>query len=441
MEIKKLILAAAAAAALMIPLSAHAADEVIYEHGRVETADTYTDLDGWGRELYTKCFFEADVRFKAPGSGITLRSADNERDGTSIRAVMLNDKLTLAADGGTGAYYIYYIELDTDTTYHIKLVGNYGVTGGGVDMTVDTLDKDGNVTDTKDYYMILMNKMFASSGVGPEHIRVEANTVADNIRVTELRPDAVRIVSPPAAVTPGSSALINARFERQGKVIDYDMPVTYTVSGEGVNIAPDGTLSVAADAQQQRFTVTAKSGDMADTAELEVVSGDIFTIDRAIMNEEGTVLEALAATKNYFFDGTAAFVVMVYSQEGTLKDSFVKYVPAKAVPQRKETEIAMGYALPEGAEDDIIEIRAWSAAPEVKLEKPEGESVMVRRFFEDNGGAVEWISEHRTVVGMLNAKTMVMQLGTPVIFGDGEAIELSVAPCLDENDNTILPAL
>ena len=101
----------------------------------------------------------------------------------------------------------------------------------------------------------------------------------------------------------------------------------------------------------------------------------------------------------------------------------------------------MGCTLPEGAENDIIEIRAWSAAPEVKIEKPEGESVMVRRFFEDNGGAVEWISEHRTVVGMLNAKTMVMQLGTPVIFGDGEAIELSVAPYLDENDNTILPAL
>ena len=441
MEIKKLMLAAAAAAALMIPLSAYAADEVIYEHGMAETQDSYTDLDGWGRELYTKCFFEADVRFKAEGSGITLRSADNERDGTSIRAVMRNGKLTLAADGGTGAYYIYYIELDPGTTYHIKLIGSYGVNNGGVDMTVDTLDKDGNIVDTKDYYMILMNKMFASSGVGPEHIRVEANTVADNIRVTELRPDAVRIVSPPAAITPGSSAVINTRAERQGADLDYDLPVSYTVSGEGVTIAQDGTLTAAADAPQQTLTVTAKSGDMADTAEIEVISGEIFTIDRAILNEDGTVLEALAATKNYFFDGTAAFVVMVYSPEGTLKDSFVKYAPAKAILQRKATEIAMGYALPDGAENDTIEIRAWSAAPEAKITEPEGESVMVRRFFEDNGGAVEWISERRTVVGMLNATTTVMQLGTPTVFIDGEAIELSAAPCLDGNDNTIVPRL
>ena len=441
MELKRLLLAAAAAAALMIPVSAHAADEIIYEHGRAETADTYTDLDGWGRELYTKCFFEADVQFRAPGSGITLRSADNERDGTSIRAVMRNDKLTLAADGGTGSYYIYYIELDPETVYHIKLTGSYGVSGGGVDMTVDTLDKDGNAVDTKDYYMILMNKMFASSGVGPEHIRVEANTAADNIRVTELRPDALRIVSPPAAITPGSSTVINARPQRQGADIGYDIPITYSVSGEGITIAADGTLTAAADAPEQTFTVTAKSGGMEDSADITVMSGDIFTIDRAVLNEDGTVLEALSVTKNYFFDGTAVFVVMVYSPDGTLCDSFVKYAPAKAIPQRKETEIAMGYALPEGAENDTIEIRAWSAAPETKVPEPEGGSIMVRRFFEDNGGAVEWIGERRTVVGMLDAKTTVMQLGTPVIFVDGAAIEQAAAPYLDENDNTIIPAL
>lgn len=439
MAVKGLLITAAAIAAVCVPVSVHASDEVIYEHGRIETADTYTDLDGWDEELMSRCIFEADVQFKGEGSGIMLRSADNTKDGTTIRAVMRNDKLTLAADGGTGSNYIYYIELDTEAVYHISLIGSYGVNNGEIDMTVDIYDAEGNNAETKEYYMILMNKMYASSGVGPEHIRVEANTVADNIKVTELRPDGLKLVSPPAAITPGSSMTITARPERQGEELDYAMQVSYSVTGEGVAISPDGVLTADADAPQQTVTVTAAGGGFSDSAEIAVMTEDIFTIEGAILNEDKTVLEALTATKNYFFDGTAVFVIMVYDTNGTLSDSFIKYVPAKAIGTRTETEIAIGYTLPEGAENDTIEIRAWSTAPAVVFEKPEGD-IRVRRFFEDNGGAVEWIEERRTVVGMLNAKTVVMQIGTPVVFVDEHAVPLNAAPYIDETGSTILPA-
>lgn len=434
MEIKKMFISAAIAAATLIPASAQAADEVIYEHGKVETDAEYTDLDGWGRELFTRCIFEADVQFTAPGSGITLRSQDNEKGGTSIRAVMRNDKLTLAADGGTSC--IYYIDLDPALTYHISLIGSYGVSNGEIDMTVDTYGSDGSIADTKSYYMILMNNMYASSGVGPEHIRVEANTIADNIRVTELRPDGIRLIAPPTTVTPGSVTQLAARPQREGADLDYPMDISYSFTGEDAAISAEGALTIAADAPEGAVTVTASGGGMTDSAEIRVVSGEIFSITGAVMNEDETVIEGLRVVKNYFFDGTAAFVITVYDADGTLRDSFVKYIQAKAITAKTEAEIAIGYILPSGVDNDTIEIQAWSAAPASAAPAPEGETA-VRAFFESNGGAVKWIEPHRVVVGMLNAKTWVMQIGNPVMFVDGNAITTKLVPYINSEGRTI----
>ena len=426
-------------AALMLLTCAHAADEVIFENGAVETADSFQDLDGWGRELFSRCIFEADVVFKGEGAGFTLRSSDNLKGGTSIRAVMRNDKLTLAADGGTGSNYIYYIELDTETTYHISLIGSYGVSNGSIDMTVDTLDADGNTVDTKNYYLILMNKMFASSLVGPEHIRIEANTRADNIRVTELRPDSLKLVSPPAAITPGSSTAITARPQRGGADLDYALDISYSVSGEGVSIDSDGMLTVSVDAPPQNITVTASAPGMSDSADISVVSEDIFTINGAVLTADGRRLEAVKAVKSYFFDGTAVFVAAVYGADGTLKDSFVKYVPARSIGLKKESEIAMGYDLPDGfsAESDTIELAAWSAAPSAQLPET-GDEVAVRKYFEENGGAVEWIDEHRVVVGMLNGRTLVLQIGSEALFVDGEMHKVDPTPFINESSSTVV---
>jgi len=439
MEVKRFsVVFAAVFAALMLLTCAHAADEVIFENGAVETADSYTDLNGWGRELFSRCIFEADVVFKGEGAGFTLRNADNTKGGTSIRAVMRNDKLTLAADGGTGSNYIYYIELDTETTYHISLIGTYGVSNGEIDMTVDTLDADGNKVDTKNYYLILMNKMFASSGVGPEHIRIEANTKADNIRVTELRPDSLRLISPPAAVTPGSSTAITARPQREGIDLDYPLDISYSVSGEGVSIDKDGVLTASPDAPTQDITVTASSQGMSDSAVISIVSEDIFMINGAVLDAGGKRLEAVKAVKNYFFDGTAVFVGTIYAADGTLKDCFVKYVPAKSLGIRKESEIAIGCDLPAdfSPEADTIELAAWSAAPSAQMPETRGDTA-VRKYFEENGGAVEWIDEHRAVVGMLNGKTLVLQIGSPALFVDGE-MHTTDAPYINEGGSTVV---
>lgn len=54
-------------------------------------------------------------------------------------------------------------------------------------------------------------------------------------------------------------------------------------------------------------------------------------------------------------------------------------------------------------------------------------------FFENNGGAVEWLAEHRTVAGMLNGKTAFMQIDNPAVFIDGKNNILSSAPYISDD--------
>ncbi len=425
--------------------AAYAEDAVLYEGAAMETGAEAVDLDGWGKELFSKAVFEADVRFKETGAGITLRSADNQKGGTSIRAVDRDGKMTLAADGGTGSYFIYYIELDPDTWYHIKLIGSYGVTDGMVDMVVDTYDKDKNITDTKNYYVILMNEMYASSGVGPEHIRVEAGTCVDNVKVTEMKPDGIKLSAPAGMITPGSTVDVSAKLTREGEAFDYDMPITYTVntytvntytvSGEGAEISPEGVLTVSADAPAGKITVTASADGMTDSAELEIVSGDVFTVTEAVFSEDNSVLEGVKAVKNFSYSASAVFTTAVYDENGTMRAAYAKTVPAKEIARGAETEIVLDAAMPEGFDPDTwtVDISAWSASAQCALTLPDGDTLGVRSVFESNGGAVEWIEDRETVIGMLNGKTMLLQLENSVIYIDGAAVQLENAPATTDD--------
>ena len=429
MEIKKILAAISAAAVILsAAVIGYAADEVIFDSGRTEASDTFVDLDGWGEELFTKAIFEADVQFKEAGSGITLRNADNTKGGTSIRAVMRNDVLTMAAYGGVEGNYIYYNPIDTEATYHITLIGTYGTSNGMIDMVAEKLDENGNVVETKNAYLILMNEMYASSNVGPEHIRVEANTVVDNVKVTVLNPDSLAFVAPPETVTAGSTTGLSAKFYREGEELEYAAPITYTTDGEGVSISSDGILTVSADAPEQEFTVTAASGDVTATAKMQVVSSDIFTINTVLISEDGSTIEAVNAVKNYFYNGNAVFVVTAYDENGILRDSFAKTVNAKAIPTKTDTDIILGCTLPEefNSETWTIEINAYSASDTANVPEVSGD-IPVRAFFEENGGAVEWIGEHSVITAMLNGKTAVMQTGSNEIFVDSVKHILSSA--------------
>lgn len=442
MEIKKLFIAAAIPAMLIMSAAAAvAADNAVYENSSIISASEKAEQISWGNELYTKCILDADVKFGGEGSGITLINADGTKDGTSIVAVNRNDKLTMAANG-MGSY-IYYIEVDTEKTYHLSITGSYGVPNGIVDMRVDTYDENGAVAESRDYFMILMQNMYASSGVGPAGVRIEPGTTVSNLCMTELIPDKIDFVAPPSAVQPGSSTQLDVKLSREGSVLEYPTDIRYSAEGEGAAISSDGILTVDAAAPEGIIKVRAEADDakwgiLTDETEISVVSSDIFTLNNAVFNEEGTVLEEITAIKNYFYDGTAAFVVSVYNNESALCGSFVKYVPVKAISSNKETPIVLGYTLPEGFDKDnyTIEINVWSQGE--KCSKPEIEDkTAIRKLFEENGGAVKWIESHRTVAGMLNGKTILLQIGNNTAYIDGSSAKLESAPYITDGSTYV----
>lgn len=443
MEIKKLLISLTVPAVLLMSAAAvGAADNVVYENsGTISASQEKAEQISWGNELYTKCVLDADVKFDGEGSGITLINADGTKDGTSIVAVNRNDKLTMAASG-MGSY-IYYIEVDTEKTYHLSITGVYGVQNGIVDMRVDTYAEDGSIEASKDYFMILMQSMYASSGIGPAGVRIEPGTKVSNLRMTELVPDAMDFVAPPAAVQPGSTTQLDVRLSREDSGLEYPADIHYSVEGEGAAISADGILTVDKTAPEGVIKVSAsadneKWGTLTAEAEISIVSSDIFTLNNAVFSEDGTVLEEITAVRNYFYDGTAAFVVSVYDGDGTLCGSFVKYVPVKAINSNKETPVVLGYTLPEGFEKDscTIEINVWSQGE--KCTKPElSEAVAVRKLFEENGGAVAWIEPHRTVAGMLNGKTVILQIGNSTAYIDGTSMELTSAPYIADESTYV----
>ncbi len=439
MEVKKYITALCAAAAVICTAAAAAAaDEVIFEYGKAEAGDRSVSLGGWGRELQTRCIYEADVRFGKEGSGFMLCSADDTKTGTTIRAVDRNGKLTLAADGGNGSY-IYYIELDTEKWYHIELYGSFGTNTGMIDMNVGIYDDNMNITETKNYYMILMNDMFASSGVGAEHIRIEPGTEVNNVKVTELRPDSIKLEIPSDTVAQGGSVQLTVKAQRNGEALDYPMPVSYVVTGSGITVDENGLITVSDTAPIQTFGISVSGGGFEDSAQMSVVSDDIFTINTAVFNEQGTVLEQINTVKNYFYDDTAVFTVAVY-RNGILADVFTKYVPANAIEMKKEVPVVMGYTLPDWFDSDscVIEIRVRSAGGKCAVPQVSGDIAM-RALFEENKGAVEWIDEHKTVAGMLNGKTVFLQIGNTNAYIDGAELALQSAPYI-QNDRTYIPA-
>ena len=430
---KRLLIIIAMLAALLFAVTVHAADETIYVNDEgVSASDTAQELSGWGYEISDTCFYEADVKFGGEGAGFTLVNKDGTKGGTSIRAMYKGDALTLCADGGTGSYFIYYIPVDTEKWYHIKLIGSYGVENALVDMVVDTYDAEMKIEDTKNYYVILMNQMYASSGNAPEHIRVEANTEVKNMKVTRLVPDEIRINTPSDVLPAGTSVDLTVKAYREGAELNCELDTEYTVSGAAV--MENGRLTVNPDAEPgSSVSVKAKCGEIENSAEFTVVSDKALEICGAYIDEATNKVSAVDAKKNFYTAGSCVIVVNVYTNEGVLADSFVKPFNGGAVETGTVTKLPIDYALPEGMSinDCAVEISPWVTG---SGDAPTLSGVTaVRSFFEENNGSVEWNGEYRSITAAAGDSVYVMQIGNKDMYINGEKVLSETAPYI-END-------
>lgn len=417
------------------------------------------DLPGWGGELQSECIWEADVKFTQAGAGFSLVSADGQRFGTCVRALERDGKLTLAMDGGTGSYYIWYQEVDKDTWYHVKLMGKYGAADGMIDLVFETYGADGKVTDSKSYYVILMNDMYASSGVGPEHIRVEPETCIDNVKVTKLCPDALQIKLPATSIRQGSTVRLDVQALREGSPFGaLEEAVTYTIADaagnpvEGITVE-DGILKIGKQVQPQIISLTAQSMGLRAQKNIQVAPENPFEIVQVMFNEDYTVLEELQLNKTSAYNGAAQMVGMLYDASGSLESTVVKKIHAGLIEEGEQV-LPVDYPLPESFDKETwkLKIGIWSTGEEaISIEKgpvalaqqpfeEEGQLfVPVRAFFDKTGGSVEWVEDTRTVVALAGNQSAAFQIGHNKAFLGEEKKELSL-PVVIREGSTYVPA-
>lgn len=417
------------------------------------------DLPGWGEELQSECIWEADVKFTREGAGFSLVSADGQRFGTCVRALNRDGKLTLAMDGGTGSYYIWYQQVQPDTWYHVKLIGKYGAADGMIDLVFDTYGADGQIVESKSYYVILMNDMYASSGVGPEHIRVEPETCIDQVKVTKLCPDELRLKMPSDMVRQGSAVRIDLQTLRKGRPFGTaGAEAVYGVTdGEGNPVdgvtVENNLLKVDGFVQPQNLLLKAEWEGLKAEKEIQVVPEKPFDILRAVFNEEYTVLEELELNKNGTYNGKAQMVGLLYDSDGLLQETLVKKVHGELIEEGKQT-LPVNCSLPEWFEPETsrLQLGIWSGGEaEVSIEKgffpltqppviEEGQLLLpIRAFFEQAGGSVEWLEDTRTVIALAGNQAAVFQIGNSQAFLAGDRSSMPV-PAIIRDGYSYVPA-
>lgn len=425
-----------------------------------QTGTEAVSLPGWGKELQTSCYWEADVKFTQEGAGFSLMSRDGTRTGTCVRALDRDGTFTMAIDGGTGSYFIWYLPLDKDTWYHVKLMGRYGAPDGMIDMVVDTYAPDGSIAATNTYYVILMNDMYASSGVGPEYIRVEPNTCIDNVTVTGLWADEISIKTPAQMMIKGDSMRLGIEATRQGAAFSDPMDVVYTltdlqnnpVSAEEASIQ-DGVLVTSGQTTLDAVRIHAAAGELSAQMDISLTSGDAFEIVQAVFDEEYTQLLEIKAKKQFFCPDSAEAVCMIFDADNNLCQVTTKQLHT-ALMTLGENTIAMNLSLPEGFDVNSwkVKLGIWAVGEDAlelnqtKLtldQEPilENDRLLlpVRSLMEALGGHVEWMADTRTVVAVAADQTVVLQIDHSLAFTSGEQQELDAAARIID-DRTYVPA-
>lgn len=404
------------------------ADKVIYTMDDEIHVTEETPLTGWGSEIMEICEFEFDIKFGGENSGIMFTDKNGVKNGTKIFAMMNNDRLRMTIPGSTNLTpFTHYVDIDTENWYHIKIKGNYGAPGAGLDMyvTYDTIktDEDGKsekVTETKEYLAIPPGDMAASTFAAPEHFTLLENTSVKNIKILQYTEDEIKISSASDSLSKGTSQKLSVNSLRLGEAFKPEVEAQFTMdSADGVTITNDGTVTVSKDSTATEITVTASFNGLTDTKTFKLVSSDLFTINSLVFNEDYTNLEEIEVTKNYYYRDSAKVIINFY-HDNTLISNTVKNIQCSDI-KSGDSCISLNCPVPDGfnVETDEIDIMIYTPSEttyqdsEIELTAidKDGETYLpVRQTLEKLNGAVEWDSDRRVVTGMANTNTFVAQI-------------------------------
>lgn len=234
-----------------------------------------------------------DVRFDADGAGFT---PEDNGDKKVAGAVVFRNG-TIQMQRGGKDYTDTKIGADTNTWYHIALVGRYSASDANVDMYVWKYSSDGTKTFVQKVTGMPLRNMTASNGNGVSHLNILANTSVDNIALYNLGADTISLDSSSDTIKAGETMLFTYGATRLDQYITTPV-VTWAVyneandavlNDENITISESGLLTIGANASKQKITVraTAANGVYASkTIDVDAVDTSTDTYDTLTLSAD-----------------------------------------------------------------------------------------------------------------------------------------------------------
>lgn len=234
-----------------------------------------------------------DVRFDADGAGFT---PEDNGDKKVAGAVVFRNG-TIQMQRGGKDYTDTKIGADTNTWYHIALVGRYSAADANVDMYVWKYNSDGTKTFVQKVTGMPLRNMAASNGNGVSHLNILANTSVDNIALYNLGADTISLDSLSDTIKAGETMLFTYGATRLDQYITapavtwavYNEANDAVLNDENITISESGLLTIGANASKQKITVraTAANGVYASkTIDVDAVDTSTDTYDTLTLSAD-----------------------------------------------------------------------------------------------------------------------------------------------------------
>lgn len=276
------------------------------------TDSAYQKLGGLSQNSSEDYMWEADILFDDVGRGFTIRDNANKKVMSSVTRREKNDKAYVAVQTG-GSSFSYYTEIDTESWYHIQLIGQYG-TSKPLDMVVykwidGVMEQVGEYTDVP-----------KRNNVAAGYMQIEKGTSFDNVRITKLGADTLTISTIPENVTEISAgSVVNMSFTAKRNSKDVTAPnVEWKVfengeeiTDESVTVSQSGVVATARDCGDKDVTVkviSTEKGNVEGEYTLKVNAVDFA-------NEKYDYL-SLSAEKRYVRVGEPLALTVSATKDG-----------------------------------------------------------------------------------------------------------------------------
>lgn len=300
---------------------------------------------------------EMDIKFNQEGAG--FQPAKNGKLNTCV--IYHNGQLAVQTGSSD---YTNYGEISPDKWYHITIIRKME---SYAHIIFEEYDENGERTNRR-----LIKDVNQRNDEPTAFVNINAGTSYDNLRVLTPVPDSITISTDVQTVFAGGTVQATAQLfwnELEMKSPDssmfefkiYDAENKYPLDSDLITVDGTGLVTIDPIAEAQDIYVRAQSkvSDSYASAKVSIASSDIFNINKIGVDESGTKIVRLFASKNFYYADEVTFITAVYDENGAVKTISSRQMYGDALATG-ENEITVDVTLPDDFNKDTDTVKVFT---------------------------------------------------------------------------------